>query len=122
MKLRFRANSLRLRVNQREVQSLAAGKALEEQVIFPGATRLAYTLTPEAAADAKVRFEDGSIHVLAPQNQITDWAKGDAIGLYFELPTSETTLNLAIEKDLECIDGRPEERDPNAFPRFGKNC
>jgi hypothetical protein len=122
MKLRFRANSLRLRVNQREVQSLAAGLPLREQVIFPGDTRLAYTLSAEAESEANVRFEDGSIQVWAPKDQIAGWAGGDEIGLYFKLPANGTTLSLAIEKDLECVEGPLEERDPDAFPRSGKNC
>lgn len=122
MKLRFRGNSLRLRVNRREVEWLAAGRALAEHVLFPGDTRLEYSLATDAAAEPKARFNDGSIQIFAPRQQIAAWADGDEIGLYFELPANGTTLNIAIEKDLECIDGRPEERDPEAFPRIGKNC
>ncbi len=37
--------------------------------------------------------------------------------MYFELPANGTVLKIAIEKDLECIEGALEERDPEAFPR-----
>lgn len=122
MKLRFWGNSLRLRVNRREVQSLAAGAALAEHVAFPGDARLDYSLSADPAINPEVRFRNGSIRVLAPRQQVADWAAGDEIGIYFELPADGAMLKVAIEKDLECIDGPPEERDPDAFPRTGKNC
>ena len=122
MKLRFRANNLRLRVNQREVQSLAAGRALAEHVVFPGDTRLEYTLASAPTGAPKACFTNGSIQVVAPEEQIAGWAHGEEIGLYFDLPADGTTLKVAIEKDLECIDGPVGERDPDSFPRTGKNC
>lgn len=122
MKLRFRQNSLRLRVNQREVNELAAGIALEENVSFPGNTRMRYILEPYSQHTATASFEDGVIRVSAPGNDIKQWAHSEAVGMYFDLPVDGSSLRVAIEKDLECVDGPPEERDPNAFPRSGKVC
>jgi hypothetical protein len=112
MKLRFRSNSLRLRVNRKEVAMLAAGTELTEEVKFAGA-KLAYTLTagPNAAG-----FDGQRIRVSA---QLGEWARGEEIGFYFEV---EPGLKVAIEKDLECVDGPAEEKDPDAFPRGGKGC
>lgn len=121
MKLRFRNNSLRLRVNQREVNGLVSGAVLEEQVVFPGDSRISYTLQSSSAAAAS--FRQGVIRVLAPQQQVEEWANGGSIGMYFEFPADGTSLKVAIEKDLECVDGPPEEHDPEAFPRVNtKNC
>ena len=123
MKLRFRDNSLRLRVNRREVEGLASGAVLEEQVLFPGDARISYTLQTSSDTVAEASFEDGVIRVLAPRQQVSDWASGGSVGMYFEFPASGTSLKVAIEKDLECVDGPPEEYDPDAFPRgSGKNC
>jgi hypothetical protein len=107
MKLRFRQNNLRLRVNQREVDELASGTALEEDVSFPGNARMRYILEPYGQHTAAASFE---------------WANSEAIGMYFDLPANGSVLRVAIEKDLECVDGPPEERDPDAFPRSGKTC
>lgn len=115
MKLRFRNNSLRLRVNQREVDGLASGAVLEEQVVFPGDTQFGYSL--QASRDAKACFEQGVIRVFAPEQQVSEWATSESIGMYFEFPADGTSLKVAIEKDLECMDGPPEEHDPDAFPR-----
>jgi hypothetical protein len=123
MKLRFRNNSLRLRVNRPEVENLAAGGAVEERVDFPGGARLAYILesSPESAPSAS--FQDGVVRVSAPGWQIKDWARGEAIGLYFHVSGEGAELRVAIEKDLQCVEGPAEERDPDAFARAaGKNC
>jgi hypothetical protein len=122
MKLRFRQNSLRLRVNQREVEELAAGITLEEQVSFPGNTRMQYILEPYGHHMAAASFEGGVIRISAPGNDLKQWANSEAIGMYFDLPADGSLLKVAIEKDLECVDGPPEERDPHAFPRSNKTC
>jgi hypothetical protein len=117
MKLRFRKNSLRLRVNQRETEMLAAGKELEERVMFGGGATLSYRLSKTADGTKGTALFDGqAIQVSAP---LSGWAKSDEIGFYFEV---EPGLKVAIEKDLECLDGPAEEKDPYAFPRAGKNC
>jgi len=123
MKLRFRGNSLRLRVNRREVAGLAAGAVLQEEVHFPGDGQISYVLetSPQSAPEAS--FQQGVVRVAAPQDQVREWASSDSIGLYFDLPANGTSLRVAIEKDLECVDGPPEERDPHAFSRdISKNC
>ena len=120
MKLRFRHNNLRLRVNRREVDQLASGVALREEVVFPGQTRMEYILEPAAESQPAASFVEGVIRVSAPRKHVNDWAAGEAIGLYFDLPAGDDALKIAIEKDLECIDGPPSEADPDAFPRTDK--
>jgi hypothetical protein len=123
MKLRFRNNSLRLRVNQREVDDLAAGSAIEERVHFPADACISYVLEPSTRVDADASFENGTIRVRTPQQMIFNWAHSDSVGIYFEIPANGARLQVAIEKDLECVDGPPEEHDPDAFPRsVGKVC
>lgn len=117
MKLRFRKNSLRLRVNQRETEMLAAGGELEEQVIFGGGATLAYRLAKTADGTKGTALFDGkAIRVSAP---LSDWTKSEEIGFYFEV---EPGLKVAIEKDLECLDGPAEEKDPHAYPRADTTC
>jgi hypothetical protein len=122
MKLRFRENSLRLRLNQREVARLASGGALEERVVFPGNASLSYILSPAADSSPEASFRDGAIRIATPKNMIEPWAADDSIGVYFDVPAGSAPLKIAIEKDLECLDLPPEERDPDAFPREAKSC
>ncbi|HEX3683595.1 MAG TPA: hypothetical protein VHU83_13740 [Bryobacteraceae bacterium] len=123
MKLRFRNNSLRLRVNRPEVENLAAGGTLEECVNFPGGARLAYILESSSESAPSASFQGGVIRISAPAWQIKDWARGEAIGLYFHASGDGAALRVAIEKDLQCVEGPAEEHDPDAFARTpGKNC
>ena len=123
MKLRFRNNSLRVRVNRPEVENLAAGGSLEERVDFPGSARLSYVLESSHEPTPNASFRDEVIRISAPDWQIKDWARGEAIGLYFQVQSHNATLKVAIEKDLECVDAPNEEHDTEAFPRrSGKNC
>ena len=123
MKLRFRENSLRLRVNRPEVENLAAGGSLEERIDFPGDSTLAYVLESSSEQAPTVSFHDGIIRVSAPDWEVKDWARTDAIGLYFHVSAGGKSLKVAIEKDLECIDAPLEEQDPQAFRRrAGKIC
>ncbi len=122
MKLRFRKNSLRLRINRREAADLASGSPLEERVYFPGNACIRYVLEASAQSSPRASFANGTIRVSAPQHLVRDWAANDTIGIYFDLPVNGSELRVAIEKDLECIDASAEERDPDAFPPSPKNC
>jgi hypothetical protein len=117
MKLRFCGNSLRLRVNRREVETLASGAALREEVTFPNDSHFAYVFEPQTSAAPQASFEASVIRVAVPRSKVWEWAHGESIGLYFDIPAQDATLKVAIEKDLECLEGQPEERDPEAFPR-----
>ncbi len=123
MKLRFRNNSVRLRLNQREVADLSSGNALAEQVYFPGDGNISYILEPSQLSSPGASFRDGVMRISAPQAEVAEWANSDSIGIYFDLPARGTSLRVAIEKDLECVEGAAEEHDPLAFPRgISKNC
>jgi hypothetical protein len=122
VKLRFRKNSLRLRVNRHEAADLASGSALEERVSFPGDACIRYVLEVSAQSSPKASFAENTIRVSAPQHLVRDWAANDTIGIYFDLPVNGSELRVAIEKDLECLEGPAEERDRDAFPRSRKNC
>jgi hypothetical protein len=110
MKLRFLSNSLRLRVNQKEVEKLAAGMELTERVTFAGGATLTYVLAPARNGKSTAEFDGKQIRIMAA---LGDWTKSDDIGFYFVAEP----LKVAIEKDLECVDGPEEEKDPYAFPR-----
>jgi hypothetical protein len=123
MKLRLRENTLRLRVNRREVDRLAAGEAIEEYMAFPNSAQLSYILETGGREEPLVSFKDGVIRVTAPLVEVQNWAQAESVGLYFQVPAGELFLKVSIEKDLQCVDGPSEELDPDAFPRQTRtNC
>jgi hypothetical protein len=116
MKLRLRGNSIRLRLNREDVDRLALGNILEEQVFFPGSNRFCYCLEPSANG-AAAHFDGSSIRITVPLTAISEWAASREIGLYFDFQTGEQPLKVAIEKDLECLHDTGEEPETLAFPR-----
>ena len=117
MKLRLRGNSVRLRVNQREVAALAAGRVALRRVLFPAGNSFIYTLEPSPASTPEVSFRDGVICVKAPNPRSANGPPMTRSVLYFDLPGRESSLKVTIEKDLECVNETAEERDPYAYPR-----
>jgi hypothetical protein len=113
MKLRLRQNSLRLRLNQKEVGLLAAGCALEESIEFSNKSRLVYRLSTTPGSSASANFFEGIVTVTVPEHSASDWQSSTLVGLYYKLDS----LQVAIEKDLECRDLPAEEQDPHAYPR-----
>ena len=123
MKLRLKENSIRLRLNQSEVTAVASGEVLRQDVVFPGDSRLSYLLRATQASGPSVSFESGVIEVCLPEVTIQHWFRVEDIGVYFHSPAGSSELHVAIEKDLECLDGPPGEYDPDAFPRLlRKSC
>jgi hypothetical protein len=113
MKLRFRKNSMRLRLNQRETAALAGGKMLEERVEFPGNSALLYQLVADNSPSPGAEFSGNVITITIPEATARAWERSEEIGVYYRAGS----LEVAIEKDLECTDLREEERDPYAYPR-----
>src|SRR5689334_12823197 len=118
MKLRLRGNSLRLRVNQKDVADLASGRTLAETLVFPAGAEFRYTLAVgESSIEASAQLVASTISVTLPEEKVRRWATEEDVGIYFELPAGDTVLKVAIEKDLECLGAPAEERDPLAYPR-----
>ena len=90
---------------------------MREEVQFPGDSRLTYLLEPFGQGTATASFVAGTIRIAAPGADVKEWANSDAVGIYFHLSADGVPLKIAIEKDLECLDGAPEEQDPFAFAR-----
>ncbi len=85
--------------------------------MFPGGASLAYALIPSNEVNTSATFEDECVRIAVPRGEFSTWAASEDIGLYYSLPAGEYVLQLLIEKDLECVDGSPEEKDPHAYPR-----
>jgi hypothetical protein len=111
VKIRFRDDSIRLRLSQREVAALAGGSAVESQTHFARGPMLLCRIAPEGAAIA-AEFGNCAITVHLPQPVVTHWAGSDSLAIEGE----DGPLRIAVEKDLECRHARPGEDDSDAFP------
>jgi len=121
MKLRIKGNTIRFRLTQGEVAKLRAGAALREATEFAPAQILTYALEPAASiGGVQAGFQDGVIRVRLPENDVAAWADGDIVGMYGRTGV----LEVAIEKDFQCLTraGSPEEADAFPNPQAGGKC
>lgn len=116
MKLRIKSNSIRIRLDALEVETLATGKSAFQTTSFPGGAKLTASVEPSAnVAGPWVSFHDGHLTAVLPQHQINEWASSENVSIQADLPLDEKkTLLLLIEKDFACLDRRADE--PHAFP------
>ena len=114
MKLRIEGNSLRLRLNQKEVATLRQGGHVESSIEFAPQCSLSYSL--ESANSLSATFDGHMIRVTIPAQQLTNWAQTEQIGIE---ASSQTGVSLLIEKDFKCLHRNPDQ-EPDAFPRPGK--
>ena len=122
MKLRIKANSLRIRLTKTQVRKLAETGYLEAQTSFPN-NRFVYALQKQAdATELSAIFENNKITMLAPATFITDWPVNNVVGLEtkMQLPNNEF-LFLLIEKDFVCLDETTEDQRDN-YENPNKNC
>jgi len=111
VKIRLRDNSVRFRLNQREVAALASGSAVESRTDFPGGAVLLCRLTP-GGEQIVAELADSTIAVSMPAAAIAAWAAGEEIAI----GGRHDSLRISVEKDLECRHARPGEDDSDAFP------
>ena len=127
MKLRIKGNSLRLRVTRSELTRLSAGESIVEAIHFapePTAVfRYALVSSPETD-QVGIRYRDGEVTVAIAPEQLRAWSEDSQIGIYATLHIGPgDPLEIAIEKDFACLDGRDEDnQDTFANPLEGKAC
>jgi len=127
MKLRIRANTLRLRLVRAEVdQLLASGETREAMPALGGALDYVFALGDEAAASAELKTSaaGAELRVTWPRAEATAWAQDPrAVGMRatVALPAATTAaageLSLLVEKDFPCLVVREGEDDSDAFAR-----
>lgn len=115
MKLRIKGDSIRLRLTQTEVRTLAETGAVESAMCVAPEAALAYGLRASGGSELRVEMDARGVCVLVPQDWIEDWAQGDMVGFEGEQDAGDgRTLAILIEKDFACLHKRPDELD--AFP------
>ncbi len=113
MKLRIKGNTLRFRLNQSEVAHLANGAILSDTTEFSPSQRLNWQLESTPAITAiEAAFANATVSVRLPESDVQHWTGAETVGLYGKAGV----LEIAVEKDFQCLHrtGAPEEAD--AFP------
>lgn len=115
MKLRVLDDSIRLRLDRIEVETIRLGQKVEAATHFPGGNTLVYAL--QGGDCTRTELSDGRLVVTLAADALADWASlEDRISLAATLPLgTDGNLSILVEKDFECLDSRSGEDQSNRF-------
>lgn len=102
MKVRWKENSLRLRITPSELSCLERGEAVTETLALPGGWELC--LTPLTATTA-LASSAGRVVVYLCEADLHHLAEPETEGVYFQ----QDDFCYFIEKDFPCAHPRPKE-------------
>jgi hypothetical protein len=109
MKLRFRANTVRIRLLQGEVARLAAGEAIVETLPTP--RPLHFRVEPGEVDDMSADFEGDCLTVIVPCKWSAGWAASDEVGRQ----ALSRGIDILIEKDWACTTPRVGEEGLDVY-------
>ncbi len=106
MKLRLHRNTIRLRLDARDLRRLGRGESVSHALIFgPGEDqRFTYELRlDDAGGEITAELADRAVIVRMPRSVAEDWAAGDQDGIEAaQFVDDERMLGVLIEKDADC--------------------
>jgi hypothetical protein len=122
VKLRIKGDSLRLRLSQGEMRSLAEQGEVEDKVSFPGGAALRYRVRVDKEnQQISGSYASNLIDVLIPRTQAERWCGTDLVTLSASQPPGTGELRLVLEKDWACLAPREGEDESDNFPHPSSN-
>lgn len=118
MKLRIRDNSVRLRLERGEVDTLRDQSRVSASTGFANGRIFGYTVASSDKIDRPAAtFADHSIVVSLPAATVAAWADSEQVSIQAEqlLPGGDL-LSILVEKDFACLAPRAGEDESDMFP------
>ena len=127
MKLRIKGPSLRLRLTQGEIRTLAERGSVEERVPFGADVALVYRLRKDAAArEISASYAANVLEIRVPERLASHWCASQEVTLAQAQAVPEGSLQITLEKDFACLVPREGEDEADNFPHplegSGKSC
>lgn len=114
MKIRFRKNSIRYRLDQVDIRSLKEKGFCEERIDIPPANML-FSLNVSEGDAKSILFDLSYLKLDIPSELIASVIEGSRNGFECEIPgTGDSVLKILVERDFRCLVPRREE-DSDAF-------
>ena len=114
MKIRIKANAIRIRLTRSEVEKLANTGHLEEQTIFAN-NKFVYALQIiDNGNELSATLDANKITMFVSKALIKDWPENNIVGFNARMPITENeSLYLLLEKDFVCLDETTEDQSDN---------
>jgi hypothetical protein len=117
MKLRFRDNSVRLRLTRSEVDTLRQEGLVSSKIEFPGSREFNYVVeSSPASVNPGAFLSDNVLTVRLPETTVLGWAASEQVTIDGEqLLDDGQRLSILVEKDFACLVPREDEDDAEMF-------
>jgi hypothetical protein len=117
VKLRIKGDSLRLRLSQGEMRTLAERGEVEDRVTFPGGAALRYRLRVDHNNQlVSAAYASDLIDIRVPRTLSERWCGTDLVTLDASQPLAAGALRIVLEKDWACLAPREGEDESDNFP------
>lgn len=117
MKLRIKGDSLRLRLAQGEMRTLAERGEVEDRVSFPGGAALRYRIRVDRHnQEISATYAANLIEILVPEALAERWCGTDLVTLSATETIASGELRIVLEKDWACLAPREGEDESDNFP------
>ncbi|HJZ54972.1 MAG TPA: hypothetical protein VKE74_08425, partial [Gemmataceae bacterium] len=108
MKLRIRRNSVRVRMDRKDLAELVdRGRVVDVLCFAPGGNhRFTYTVVVGSAPPGRphAAYAAGLLVVTIDRDDAETWAEGDRVGFDHEQIVEGGTVRVILEKDFACLD------------------
>lgn len=105
MKLRIKANSIRIQLTKTEVSTLANTSYLEEQTMFANNKFVYAVQSVENGNELSASLDAHKITMYFSKSFLKDWPGNEVVGFNAKMPVAENgSLYLLLEKDFVCLD------------------
>jgi hypothetical protein len=126
MKLRLKGNSVRVRLDRRDLERLIDRGRVDDAVRFGPGVAFSYAVELGAAPRERPRasYTDGCLTVRIDPEDAKAWLAGERVGFDHQQAVDGGVVRVILEKDFACID-RPigeEADDAYAFPNPSAAC
>jgi hypothetical protein len=117
MKLRFRDNSVRLRLMRSEVDALRQDGLVSSKIEFPGSREFNYVVeSSPASVNPEAFLSENVLTVRLPETTVLGWAASEQVTIDGEqLLDDGQRLSILVEKDFACLVPREDEDDAEMF-------
>ncbi len=117
MKIRIKGDTLRLRLTQTEIQTLAETGLVKDAICFAPNNSLNYCLKVADVAHLQAQYLQHSIAVLMPHTMAQQFTTTNLVSCqHLDPSNNKNGLQLLVEKDFQCLQIRPNEDDSDAYP------
>jgi len=110
MKLRLRANTIRLRLIKSEVETLSTGHTVTDTIATP--TPFHYKVHPTNVEELSATFDANTLTIQVPIQWAINWPHTDQVGRQ----ATTNGLDILIEKDWACTTPRLNDDDSGTYP------